>query len=116
MNDIQPPQSRTTQAHIVYYLYLASCVFGITAFIGVVMAYMNRDDADQPWMYSHYQFQIRTFWLGLLYSVISTILVFAVIGYLLFFVLLVWFVVRCIKGLKALERRQPVHDYGRWGF
>lgn len=45
---------------IVYFLYLAGLVFGITGIIGVVMAYINRNDAPE-WLETHYQFQIRTF-------------------------------------------------------
>jgi uncharacterized membrane protein len=35
-------------------------LFGITGVIGVVMAYINKDDAAE-WLKTHYQFQIRTF-------------------------------------------------------
>ncbi|MXZ09042.1 MAG: hypothetical protein F4Y79_06295, partial [Gemmatimonadetes bacterium] len=48
-------------AKIVYILYLAELVVGITGLIGVIMAYVNRSDAPE-WLASHYRFQIRTFW------------------------------------------------------
>jgi uncharacterized membrane protein len=38
------------------------------------------DDSD-PVMRSHYQFQIRTFWVGLLYLVSATLLCMVLIGF-----------------------------------
>ena len=110
----QPLQTNSGNAKVVYFLYLASLVFGITSFIGVVMAYINRQDAE-PWLQTHYQFQIRTFWLGILYSFVAYILVFVLIGYVLFLVILVWMIVRCVVGIKALDKQQAIIDPDRWG-
>lgn len=52
-------------AKIVYVLYLVGILFGLTTLIGVVMAYVNRGDAPE-WLKTHYQYQIRTFWIGAL--------------------------------------------------
>lgn len=62
--------SQQQLAKIVYILYLVGVVFGITGLIGVVMAYIYKSDAPE-WLSSHYQFQIRTFWIGLLYLVVG---------------------------------------------
>ena len=53
-------------AKIVYILYMVGLVMGITGIVGVVLAYVNKDNAPE-WLKSHYQFQIRTFWIGALY-------------------------------------------------
>ena len=50
---------------IVYLLYFAAYIFGITALIGVIIAHIRFPDATLL-LRSHYQFQIRTFWIGLL--------------------------------------------------
>ena len=50
----------TGQAKIIYILYLAGFIVGITPLIGIVMAYMNRGEGSD-WIQSHYQWQIRTF-------------------------------------------------------
>jgi uncharacterized membrane protein len=109
------PAVSTDSARIIYILYLVGLVVGITAIVGVIMAYMNKDEAPD-WLKTHYQFQIRTFWISLVYGVISTILCAVLIGFALFIVLAVWLIVRCIKGMKALEQRQPVENPARWGF
>ncbi|MFC6670248.1 DUF4870 family protein [Marinobacterium aestuariivivens] len=93
-------------ARIIYILYLVSLVVGVTALIGVVMAYVYRGEAS-PWLQDHYRWQIRTFWIGLMYTVLGAILSGIGIGFLVLLFALVWFIVRCVKGLQRLERRQP---------
>lgn len=116
MNDMQNSLGANTgNAKIIYFLYLASLVFGITSLIGVVMAYLNKADAES-WLQSHYDFQIRTFWLGILFSIIALILSLVLIGYVLFLVIIVWVIIRCTKGLKALDNNAPVEDSRRLGF
>jgi uncharacterized membrane protein len=95
-------------ARIVYALYLAGLVIGVTAIIGLVMAYIYEDGAP-PWVETHYRYQIRTFWLGILFIVVGVLLCFLFVGYLILLFWLVWVVVRCVKGLKLLSegRAQP---------
>ncbi|GAB3383272.1 hypothetical protein NCG89_13360 [Spongiibacter taiwanensis] len=102
-------------AKIVYILYLIGIVFGITGIIGVVIAYVNKGDAPE-WLKSHYQFQIRTFWIGALYIVIGAMLSMAIVGYLLLLFWVVWLIVRCVKGIKALDTKQPHPDPTGWLF
>ncbi|MAK45322.1 MULTISPECIES: membrane protein [Spongiibacter] len=110
-----PSSSAENMAKVVYVLYLVSLVFGITAIVAVVIAYINRDDCA-PWLRSHYQFQIRTFWIGALYVTLGTVLSLVLVGWLILFFCLIWLVVRCIKGLKALDAREPYPDPLGWLF
>jgi uncharacterized membrane protein len=50
----------------VYILYLVGFLTGVTVLIGVIIAYLQRDETD-PICQSHFQFQITTFWIGLFY-------------------------------------------------
>jgi uncharacterized membrane protein len=50
----------------VYILYLFGFLTGITVLIGVIIAYLQRDETD-PICKSRFQFQITTFWIGLVY-------------------------------------------------
>ena len=107
-----PPQVRPapsdTSAKIIYVLYLLSLALGVTSLVGVVMAYVNVGDAPEP-LRTHYRFQIRTFWIGLLYSFVGAILLIALgVGVLLWVFVAVWLVVRCVKGLKYLDRGEPL--------
>lgn len=99
----------TMSAKIVYGLYLVGLVVGITALIGLILAYIKRGDDDTPeWLNSHYSFQIRTFWYGLGYLVAGGLLSLIVIGWLVILFWLVWLIVRCIKGFTALDKQQSI--------
>ncbi|WP_419909804.1 DUF4870 family protein [Hoeflea sp.] len=108
---IEPGQKNV---QLVYILYLVSL---ITAFlplvVGMVMAYMNRGNSED-WIDNHYTYAIRTFWMGLLYGFICFITAFIFIGFLLALAVLVWFVIRCLKGLQAAGRKEPVQNVETW--
>jgi uncharacterized membrane protein len=116
MNEVATDRPVSTDtARIIYILYLVGFAAGITAVIGLVMAYVNRDDAP-AWLRTHYDFQIRTFWIGLLYCVIGGILSIVLVGVLVLLFAAVWLIVRVVKGFKYLEQRQPVPDVNTWMF
>jgi uncharacterized membrane protein len=116
MNDAVTDRSTGSEVpKIIYILYLVGLISGITLLIGVIMAYVNRDGAPD-WLQSHYRFQIRTFWIGLLYSVIGGILSIVLIGFLIWLFTVVWLIVRCVKGFKYLERREAVPNVESWMF
>jgi uncharacterized membrane protein len=100
-------------ANIVYILYLVSLITGITSIIGVIIAYVNRSEAPD-WVQTHYRFQIRTFWIGLLYGLIGLVLCLVLIGFLFLAFVLIWFVVRCVKGMGAISRGQPYDNPATW--
>lgn len=111
-------QAKTTTegtAKIVYVLYLVGIVIGITAIIGIVLAYINKNESPD-WLRTHYQFQIRTFWISILYTVIGGILTIVIVGYLVFLFWLIWFIVRCAKGLKYLNSNQAHPNPTGWMF
>jgi uncharacterized membrane protein len=116
MNEVSAERTVSTDmAKIVYVLYLIGLLTGVTMIIGVVMAYIYRDESPE-WLRTHYEAQIRVFWIGILYCIIAGLLIFLLIGFLLYLVIAVWWIVRCIKGLKYLDQRQPYPDYQSWTF
>jgi uncharacterized membrane protein len=100
---------------VVYILYFVSYVFCITALIGVIIAHVQVGQAD-PLLRTHYQWQIRTFWIGLLYLAIGVILTFIVIGILVLLFWFVWTLVRSIKGVLALNENRPIANPTSWLF
>ncbi len=110
-----PSVSNTQLALVIYILYLASYVVGITAVVGVIIAHVQIGQAD-PMLRSHYQFQIRTFWIGVLYFVVGVVLAFVLIGYLVLLWWFVWSLVRIIKGLLALNENRPIANPTSWMF
>jgi uncharacterized membrane protein len=95
-----------TVTPILGWLILA---YALTPIIGLIWAYSDRTEAP-AWVQTHYQFQSRTLWLGLLYGVVAAATIYFVIGWLIALFVLVWWIMRCIKGLNAISRGAPF-DY-----
>ena len=102
-----------TNAQIIYILYFVSFLIGISALIGVVIAYINRGKAG-GFVESHYTWLIRTFWIALLGSFVSLLLFIVGIGFLLMFAVAIWAIIRLVKGLQALGRNEPIPDPQTW--
>ena len=100
-------RSHPDMAKLVYILYAVGLFVGITWVIGLVIAYVYRGDAPLD-LKTHFTFQIRTFWFGLLASFISAITVPIVIGWFLGLAVLVWAIVRLVKGWKWLDEGRAV--------
>ena len=123
INQTPPPQTPRqtdrwlepgkTNVQVVYFLYIAGMFIGISALIGIVIAYINRGKAG-GWVETHYTWQIRTFWIGLLYSFVSVLLMIVAIGFVLIFAVAVWVIVRCVLGLQAANRDEPVKNPESW--
>jgi len=109
----QPPD--TTMPMVVYALYLISFVVGFTSVIGVVIAYVYRGRGP-AWLDEHYRYQIRTFWIGLLYATIASLLVLVAIGIPLLIALAVWLIVRCVKGFRGLQEKRAPDNVDTWLF
>ncbi|MGB2248477.1 MAG: DUF4870 family protein [Alcanivorax sediminis] len=108
--------SRASLARAVYVLHLVGLITGgLTAIAGVIIAHINASDAPPP-LREHFRFQYRTFWIGLLYLFIAGITTMAFIGGLLMVVITIWWVVRCARGLSALNRDVAPNNVDGWGF
>lgn len=113
-NSIPQPPVSTTIPMIVYALFLANFIVPFTALVGVIMAYINKGDGN--YLDSHYQFQIRTFWIGLLYAIVGALLTVILIGWLILFFYVIWLIIRCVKGFKYLNKEEPMPDPTSWMF
>lgn len=113
--DISVNQGSAGNANLIYILYFASIIVGVTSIVGVVMAYLGRGEAD-PVTKSHYDNQIGIFWKGLLYMFAGILLSVILIGVLILLASFVWFVVRNVKGIQALSKGEPIANPRSWGF
>jgi uncharacterized membrane protein len=100
-------QGLKTLATAVYALQAAGFFLGVTWLVAVIIDYVKRDDAAGTWLESHFRWQIRTFWWGLLWGVIGGILLLVLIGWLVLAANAVWIIYRIVKGwLRLAERRE----------
>jgi uncharacterized membrane protein len=103
-------------AIIIYILYLAGfATGGMAPIVGLVLAYVNRDGAPE-WLRSHYTWQIRTFWIGLLYIAVSIPCAFILIGFPMALAAAVWFIVRCALGINRLLKTEAYPTPESWLF
>ncbi len=94
--------------HVIYALYALSFCAGITAVVAIIMDYVKRDDARGTFLESHFRWQIRTFWIALLWAVSGGILTLAVVGIPVLIAGVIWYIYRIVKGWLALLDRKPV--------
>ena len=82
---------------------------GWPSIIAVILNYVKRRDARGTWLESHFRWQIRTFWFGLLWVGICSLFVLVtfgigiVIAWLPLAFVGLWFVYRIVRGWVALR-------------
>jgi uncharacterized membrane protein len=110
--EVRPPAHAVNAGHAIYACYAVGFFIGITWLVGVIIAYVKRDDGRATWMESHYSWQIRTFWWSLLWCVIGALLAITVVGLIiawpLWIVAWLWALYRVIKGWLRLTESRSV--------
>jgi len=101
-------QGLKTVATVVYALQAAGFFVGVTWIVAVIVDYVKRDDAAGTWLESHYRWQIRTFWFGLLWGVIGGLLALIIIGFLVLAADAIWIIYRIVKGWLRLSEQREV--------
>ena len=103
-----------TWALIVWGLYIAAFFTGITAIIGVIIAYVKRGELAGTPYESHMTSAIRTFWISLIGYIISAVLMLVLIGFVTMTIVGIWHLFRVIRGVvKALDNR-PIDNPEGW--
>ena len=121
----QEEKSVTKIVHAVYLLqalsFFVPCILMI---IAVIINYLKRSDAIGTWLESHFIWQIRTFWYGILWIIVGSLLaIFTAviagpfsIGVLFVTALgaIVWLLYRIIKGWLRLNDGKPISVKNRF--
>ncbi|MDX1818435.1 MAG: hypothetical protein R3180_12015 [Marinobacter sp.] len=111
--DSDPVRRRSDPARniavLVYILQaLSFFVGGITGLVGVIINYVKLDDVRNTWIERHFQWQIRTFWIGLLWTVIGVLTAGIIIGWFILLGISIWVIYRIVKGALALNEGKVV--------
>jgi uncharacterized membrane protein len=124
--DPRPSLIRLT--HVIYGLHAFSLLTGIVgaatvvgafltgwpSIIAVILNYVKRSEVRGTWLQSHFRWQIRTFWFGLLWVVLCAAFVVATLGIGLLIawiplgIVAVWFIYRIARGWLALNDSRPM--------
>ena len=104
-----------TWAIVVWGLYIGwYFTFGITMLVGLIIAYVKREElAGTPYA-SHMTSAIRTFWILLIVSIIGFALTFVGIGIVILGLVGIWHLFRVIRGIVRAIDRQPIADPNGW--
>ena len=106
-------QTNTTTAKIIYIALMAGLLIPFVSIIAIIVAYVNKGDGPE-YLDENYRYQIRTFWIGILYFTISYLLTFIFIGFFTLSIHFIWYVIRCAKGLKSLNKHQAPYNVNSW--
>jgi uncharacterized membrane protein len=108
MEDAQKLSSLKTITAVVYALHAIGFFSGVTWIVAVIVNYVKLDDARGTWLESHFRWQIRTFWWGLLWGVIGSVLLLILIGWLVLAAAGIWIIYRIVKGAMYLSENRAL--------
>ena len=108
IHDTPDPDSARTLTAVVYAMQALSFFFGITAIVAIVINYVKIDDVQGTWLESHFRWQMRTFWFGLLWGVIGSILLIVLVGWAILAADAVWVIYRIVKGWLKLNEGKEI--------
>lgn len=122
-----------TYNHMTYLLYVVSYfTAGLLWIVPIVMNYAKRHDADNTWLATHFDWQIKTFWYSIVWFAIGGIVIlfalgglgvsvfadsgnlalgsilFTSLGLLIIFFTFIWHLYRIVRGWVALTDNRPV--------
>lgn len=129
MTNDQSTASLVSWTHGIYALHAFSLLTGLLgvatvvgafltgwpSIIAVILNYVKRSEARGTWLESHFRWQIRTFWFGLLWItlcwlfVIGTLGIGMLVAWLPMGIVGLWFIYRIVRGWLALNDKRPMY-------
>jgi uncharacterized membrane protein len=96
-------------ALLVYVLQAVGFLIGLSWIVAVVINYLKIDDVRNTWLETHFNWQLRTFWIGLAGMLVAWALMIVKIGVVVGLAVTVWAIYRVAKGWLALVDRKPMY-------
>jgi uncharacterized membrane protein len=103
-----------TLTWVIYALYAASVLVGLTAIAAIIVNYVKRPAVAGTVYESHFNWQIRTFWIGLAGMVVAVVTMAIWIGYPIALAVAAWSIYRLVIGALRLAEERPMIE-GRYG-
>ena len=126
-------RSLITYNHITYLLYVLSYfTAGLLWIVPIFMNYAKRRDADNTWLATHFDWQIKTFWYSIVFFIIGVLIItfalggfgvsmfadsnniaigsvlLASLGFIIIGFTFIWHLYRIVRGWIALTDGRPV--------
>ncbi|MCC2666579.1 MAG: hypothetical protein K0S63_495, partial [Gammaproteobacteria bacterium] len=110
----QQESENSVTKKVAYGIYILYVLPGLPI-VGVIFAYVFEKDAKTI-LKSHYQYLIRSFWIGILYTVVSLVLCPFIIGIALLVLSGIWWIIRMARGLRSLLYNEAIINPTSWIF
>jgi len=114
---------------VIYALHALSLIIGIVgaasvigafligwpSLIALILTYLKRSEVRGTWLESHFRWQLRTFWFGVLWVtlcgafIVLTLGIGLVVAWLPLGIVALWFIYRVLRGWRALRRGRPMY-------
>lgn len=94
---------------------IGAFLIGWPSIIAVILNYIKRSEVRGTWLDTHFHWQIRTFWFGLLWVALCIAFVIGTLGigllvvWLPLIIVSIWFIYRVARGWMALNARKPMY-------
>ncbi len=82
--------------------------------VGVIIAYVKRADFQGTIWETHLTYAIRTFWIGAAGILLGIILMVVLVGFIVFWVVGIWYLIRSIVGLVQAASDKPITNPQTW--
>lgn len=119
MNDSTLTQSAEPSEGERNTLLIAYVLYGVTPFTGglaavaaVIINHLKVNDTGNEFLRSHHRWLLRTFWYSLLWTALSSLLMFTIVlipvAWLGYIATGVWYIYRVVRGAMVFSERRPL--------
>ena len=108
-NNMEANVVNTSNSEVKNYVFIAYVTYALgllilfTPFIGVLLAFIKRDEAQGSIYASHIDWLIKTFWVSLIGLLLGRLTIFILIGWLILAATGIWLIYRVVVGLIKTE-------------
>lgn len=97
---------------IISLLYFAGFVTGISGLVALILAFVWQSEVAGSWEESHLQYHVTTGIGAFVASIVALVLMFVLIGFLLFPLIAVWMVARCVFAILRAQKQEAMPNPG----
>lgn len=115
-----PPASRLSlspgmpgHARLIYWAFLLGLVLPGANIAAAAFAWLARARGDEV-VQAHYANLISIFWKSVIYVFVGLVLTYFLFGVLLIMAAIIWYILRILRGLKALSAGLPPENPQSW--
>lgn len=107
--DLPDPKKHSGMITVAYILFgIGLFTAYTTAIIGLILAYLKRDDVAHTYLTNHCSWLIGVFWWSLFWNLIGWATFWFGLGFVVWGVVWIWSAYKLLKGFLKLHAELPV--------